>query len=110
MRLALIWAVIFLSTETGTTGMRSHNASFTLASCGNNDWTPPSKSKDIYPASVHVSGDNDSEEHILQNREAAAAADGGETGIQKVTQFTLKYDDAGTEASGKGERTSESRR
>jgi hypothetical protein len=91
--LSAIFPHLFTSANTDTR-IGGNSSSFAHAGTGKNDWTPPSKSNDIYLASVHAVGDNDSEQFILQKGDPSTtdrSGDAGESGIQKVTQFTVKY-------------------
>ena len=89
----------------GTEPTRPSKNTFTHAGSGKNDWTPSqqTRSKDRSQlASVSAGGKAGSEEYILhdrpnyQEREERAV----KTGIQKTTQFSVKYDDAGSIVSG----------
>jgi hypothetical protein len=94
--MSFIFPAKFPTTQSGSSQGRSHNASFGHAGTSKNDWIPPSKSKDIYLATVHAGRENDSKEHILKKQDGAAVfrnRDGADNAIQKVTHFTLKYDD-----------------
>jgi hypothetical protein len=88
--MSFIFPAIFPTTQSGTSQGRSHNASFAHAGTSKNDWTPPSKSKDIYLASVHANRENDSKELILKKQDGAAVLrnkDAADNAIQKVTHL-----------------------
>jgi hypothetical protein len=82
-------------------------APFTHAGTSKNDWTPSTHDRKTHQksqlASVVAGGDNNSEEFILQDRNAHGThmhPIGSDTRIQKTTQFEIRYEDSRSDVSG----------
>jgi hypothetical protein len=91
----------------GTEPTRPSKNTFTHAGSGKNEWTPTSqqeRSKNRSQlASVTSGGKGGSEEYILHDRNPSyleREERGVKSGIQKTTQFSVKYDDARSITSG----------
>jgi hypothetical protein len=82
----------------GTEPTRPSKNTFTHAGSGKNDWTPSSQLERSRTgsalASVSAGGKAGSEEYILQDRPTYPEREERRTGIQKTTQFTVRYYDA----------------
>lgn len=87
----------------GTEATRPSKNTFTHAGSGKNDWTPSQQERSRNRsalASVSAGGKAGSEEYILNDRPTYLEREERRTGIQKTTQFSVKYDDARSIASG----------
>jgi hypothetical protein len=90
----------------GTEPTRPSKHTFNYAGSGKNDWTPSQQERSrnrSQLASVTAGGKAGSEEYILHDRNPAyleREERGLDTGIQKTTQFSVKYDNARSVTSG----------
>lgn len=92
----------------GTEPSRPSKYTFTHAGSGKNDWTPSQQERSrnrsqLASVTAGGKGDSGSEEYILHDRNPAYPEReemGVRTGIQKTTQFSVKYDDARSVTSG----------
>jgi hypothetical protein len=89
----------------GTEPTRPSKNTFTHAGSGKNDWTPSQQERSRNRstlASISAGGKAGSEEYILHDRPTNMDREerAAKVGIQKTTQFSVKYDDARSVASG----------
>jgi hypothetical protein len=100
MPLAKLFPRLFPSTGSS----HPNTNAFTHAGTSKNDWTPSTTDRKhgrSQLASVVGGGDNNSEEFILQDRNGTHLHPvGGDSRIQKTTQFEVRYEDNSSELSG----------
>jgi hypothetical protein len=85
-------SIVFPTFFASRTGTRGTTADFSHVGSGKNEWIPPTnKSQDVQMAFIDISTtDHNSEEYIIKKGESEVQNE-KDSGIRKVTNFTVKY-------------------